>query len=72
MSPATSPAQWQLTLAQLEARLRLFTDHSGCMSGHREPRVTLGSPPGDEWTMWVDASVTTRKAEGDESGSGES
>jgi hypothetical protein len=52
--------------------LRLFTDHSGCMSAHRDPRVTLSSPSDDEWTTWVEASVTTRGGEGDDSGSGES
>jgi len=56
-SPATSPAGWQVTLGQIEARLRVYTDSAGCLSAHREQISPLVPPSEDDWAAWVDAEV---------------
>ena len=61
-SPATSPAQWQTMFAQIEARLRLYTDAAGCLSTHREQICPLVPPPDDEWAAFVADETATRRA----------
>ena len=62
-SPATSPAQWQTMFAQIEARLRLYTDAAGCLSTHREQVCPLVPPSDDEWAEFVAGEVAARRAD---------
>ena len=63
VSPATSPAQFQITMGQIEARLRLYTDAAGCLSTHREPVNPLVPPSDTTWQAWVEADVARRRVE---------
>ena len=63
VSPATAPSQFQITMGQIEARLRLYTDAAGCLSTHREPVIPLVPPTDDAWQAWVEADVAHRRME---------
>ena len=60
-SPASSPYNFQIALAQIEARLREWTARAGCLGEHREQPPGLVPPNPDEWAAWVAQDQDFRK-----------
>jgi len=58
-SPASSPYNFQVALAQIEQRLRDWTAFAGCLGEHREPppRRQISE---SEWTAFIQADVERR------------
>ena len=60
-SPASSPYNYQIALAQTESRLREWTARAGCLGEHREQPANLPAPSPDEWAAWVAQDQDFRK-----------
>ena len=65
-SPASSPYNFQIALAQIEARLREWTARAGCLGEHREQPPGLVPPTPEEWAAWVAQDQDFRKEVSDQ------
>jgi hypothetical protein len=60
-SPASSPYNYQVALAQVESRLREWTARAGCLGEHREQPAGQRPVPEDEWDAFVAADAAARE-----------
>lgn len=62
-SPASSPYNYQVALAQIEARLREWTARAGCLGEHRVQPASQRPVPEDEWAAFVTGDTAAREGQ---------
>jgi len=60
-SPASSPYNFQVALAQIEARLREWTARAGCLGEHREQPASQRPVRDDVWAAFLAEDVGARQ-----------